>query len=407
MAVSASEEGLPVGPGATDGTARASAPSTPMERRRVAVFCRAFLPLSQTFVYDAVTRLTRYSATVFCARRKHADQFPFEDVRIGWPGYLSTTIAPNFLYAFARERFAVVHAQFGPSAVYALTYAQLARRPLVVSFHGHDVPLLARARRIRGPSRRYAWLGGRLLRRMALGLCASTELRDILIARGASPARLRVHRLGIDTQRFQPAARGPRECARVLMIGRLVEKKGFAYGLAAFAGALRERSATLTIVGAGPLDERLRAQARELGVESRTRFVGAVPHDQVPEIMRSHDVLMAPSTVAGDGDRESGLMVLREAAASGLVAIATRHGGLPDSVEDGVTGFLVAERDVAGMVERLERACTDAVLRARMGAAARRKMEREFDITLSMEALEAAYDDAQRLHREGWPGRAP
>lgn len=407
MADCASEGSLPISRGATDGAARADAISMPPERRRVAVFCRAFLPLSQTFVYDAVTRLTRYRATVFCARRKHADQFPYEDVRIGWPGYLSTAITPNFLYAFARERFAVVHAQFGPSAVYALTYARLARRPLVVSFHGHDVPLLAQARRIRGPSRRYAWLGGPLLRRMALGLCASAELRDMLIAHGALPARLRVHRLGIDTQRFQPVARAHREGARVLMIGRLVEKKGFAYGLAAFAGVQRARSATLTIVGAGPLDERLRAQARELGVEGRTRFVGAVPHDQVPEIMRSHDVLMAPSTVARDGDRDSGLMVLREAAACGLVAIATRHGGLPDSVEDGVTGFLVAERDVGGMVKRLERACADAALRARMGAAARRKMEREFDISASMEALEAAYDDAQRLHGEGRLGRSP
>ena len=86
MAVSASGEGRPVGPGDTDGTARVDPPSTPLERRRVAVFCRAFLPLSQTFVYDAVTRLTRYPATVFCARRKHADQFPIEDVphRLAW-----------------------------------------------------------------------------------------------------------------------------------------------------------------------------------------------------------------------------------------------------------------------------------------------------------------------------------
>ena len=89
------DEGPPVRADPTVALARVDAPSMSMERRRVAVFCRAFLPLSQTFVYDAVTRLTRYRATVFCARRKHAGAFPYGDVRVGWPGYLSTTIAPN------------------------------------------------------------------------------------------------------------------------------------------------------------------------------------------------------------------------------------------------------------------------------------------------------------------------
>ncbi len=386
-----SERDAETGPGAVD-----SAPAR-AERPRVAVFCRSFLPLSQTFVYDAVTRLTRYRASVFCALREHVDQFPYEDLRVGWPGYLSTTLAPNFLYAFARERFALVHAQFGTSAVYALSYARLAKRPLVISFHGYDVPLLARARRILGPARGYAWFGERLLERMTLGLCASAELRDMLIARGVAPERLRIHLLGIDTRRFQPAARPQHERVRVLMIGRFVEKKGFTYGLTAFARAQGAR-ATLTIVGAGPLDAALRAQVRELGLNSRVHFTGAVPHDQVREILRSHDVLIAPSAVAKDGDRDSGLMVLREAAACGLVAIATRHGGLPDSVEDGVTGFLVAERDVAGMGERLEQLCADSALRASMGAAARRKMEQEFDVASSTAALEAAYDEARRLH---------
>jgi colanic acid/amylovoran biosynthesis glycosyltransferase len=102
--------------------------------------------------------------------------------------------------------------------------------------------------------------------------------------------------------------------------------------------------------------------------------------------------------VAANGDRDSGLLALREGAACGLVPIATYHGGLPDSIEDGVSGFLVAERDVDALAERLGRVLGDAALRAALAAAARRKMEREFDQRLVIRSLEQCYDDACRMH---------
>ncbi|HEX5659009.1 MAG TPA: glycosyltransferase [Polyangiales bacterium] len=360
---------------------------------RVAVFCRTFLPRSQTFVYDAVTRLTRYRATVFCKERDEGAQFPFDDVRVGWPGYAATRISPNFVAAFLRERFDVIHAQFGPSAIYALPYARLARLPLVVSFHGYDVPLLDQARPIRGPHRQYAWFGRAMLRRMTLGLCASEELRQMLIAHGVAQERLRTHTLGVDTRRFRPGVRSPGP-ARVLMIGRFVEKKGFRYGIEAFARAA-SRDAQLTIIGEGPLDEALRTLTQELGIAARVDFTGPLTHAQVLERMRDHDILLAPSVVAANGDRDSGLIVLREAAACGLVPIASRMGGLPDSVEDGETGFLTEMRDVDQLSERLQRLLCDAALRTRMSLASRDKMVREMDHSLAMPQLERAYDDAR------------
>lgn len=364
---------------------------------RVAVFSRTFLPLSATFVYDAVTRLSRYRATIFCQRMESTDVYPFDDVRVGWPGYRDTTLSPNFVAAFLRENFDVVHAQFGTQAVYALPYAKLARLPLVVTFHGYDVPLLDEARRIAGPARTYAWLSGPALRRMTLGLCDSAELRDMLIARGVPPEKLRVHLLGIDTQRFSPRAgmfdpaAGP---ARVLMVGRFVEKKGFEYGIAAFARAPSAANARLTIIGSGPLEAELRERARPLG--DRVEFAGALPHAQVVERMQQHDVLLAPCVIAANGDRDSGLIVLREAAACGLVPIATRMGGLPDSIEDGVSGYLTEMRDVDAMAERLEQLLNDPGLRARMGRRSSEKMRRELDHSVSMPQLEQAYDDARQ-----------
>lgn len=369
---------------------------------RVAVFCRTFLPRSQTFVYDAVTRLERYRATVFCLERDEAEQFRFDDVRVGWPGYRTTRISPNFVSAFLREHFDVIHAQFGTSAIYALPYARLAQLPLVVTFHGYDVPLLDEARPIRGPHHQYAWFSHAMLRRMTLGLCVSAELRRMLIERGADERKLRIHLLGIDTERFKPRPGMFEEHAdrpvRVLMVGRMVEKKGFRYGLEAFARCGASSHAQLTMIGEGPLDAELRALVQELGIRERVHFTGPLPHAEVCEQMREHDILLAPCVVARNGDRDGGLIVLREAASCGLVPIGTTVGGSEDAIDDGVSGFITAPADVDAMAERLNRLLTAPAARLHMGRAARDKMERELDRRVSMQQLERAYDDARALH---------
>jgi len=375
--------------------------STSTSRLRVAVFCRSFLPLSQTFVHDAVTRLARYQATVFCQLRENALAFPFEPLHRAWPGYAATLYSPNFARAFRQQPFSLVHAQFGTTAIYAMPYAQRARLPLVVSFHGYEVPLLREASVLRGPRRHFALFAPRTLRYMTLGLCASAELRDLLIDLGVPRDKLRLHRLGVDTDRFvpRPDARAP-DHVRVLMVGRFVEKKGFHDGIAAFARVATTHATKLTIVGAGPLEQALKAQVQALHLAGQVQFTGPLSHDRVLRLMQSHDILLAPSRVAPNGDRDSGLIALREACSAGLVPIATRHGGLPDSVDDGATGYLVPEGDVDAISERLHELLTDRALRAQMSVAARKKMVEGFDHRVSMPVLESAYDEARGLHRE-------
>jgi colanic acid/amylovoran biosynthesis glycosyltransferase len=93
-----------------------------------------------------------------------------------------------------------------------------------------------------------------------------------------------------------------------------------------------------------------------------------------------------------DGDRESGTIAVKEASAAGAVPLVTWHGGLPEIVEDGRTGFLVPERDVATLAQRLDQLLGDASLRQRMREAGRAKMLAEYDIRARNQALEAAYD---------------
>jgi colanic acid/amylovoran biosynthesis glycosyltransferase len=365
----------------------------------VALFSTHFLEYSQTFVFDEIVSHERYGVEVFCKTRMNAERFPFEPVHVGGMLYPATCWDPAFDAAFRSGRFAVAHAHFGRGGIYAMRYARKFKLPLVVTFHGYDVPILRSKARFEPRFLRYALFAPKLLRTMTLGLCASKELYDMLVDMGVPAARLRLHHIGIDLARFDGEPRVSKGPPEVVMIGRFVEKKGFEDGIAAFARVAKDGDARLTLIGGGELEGRYRTLARDLGIESRVRFPGVLTSTQIAEQLRQSDVLLAPSVVGHGGNRESGLLSVKEASASSVVPIGTRHGGIPEIVDDGVTGFLVPERDVAALADRLGRLLADPALRATMGRAAHAKMRREYDNRARVRALEDRYDEAVALHR--------
>lgn len=184
------------------------------------------------------------------------------------------------------------------------------------------------------------------------------------------------------------------------MIGRFVEKKGFDIGLQAFARvAAAHPRAILQIVGDGPGRARLEALVAEHRLGDRVQLLGVLPHAEVFATLERADVLVAPSHVDADGNRESGLLVIKEAGARGVASVGTIHGGIPEIIDDGVTGFLVPEKDIEATAQRLGRLLGDAALRQRMGVAARAKMEREYDIVERIAALEDHYDAVVEARR--------
>ncbi|MFI5307852.1 MAG: glycosyltransferase [Polyangiales bacterium] len=374
--------------------------STRDKQPRVALFSTHFLRYSQSFVFEELSCLRRYQAEVFAWRRHFRDRFAFEPVHVANPGYVLTRYSPAFVRRFREAPFDLVHAHFGPGGTYAHPYAERFDLPLVVTFHGYDVPLLSSVERLLPGNWPYALRAPSMLRRMTLGLCASSELEQMLVELGVPKHKLRVHRLGIDLRAFEPADK-PEGPAEVIMIGRFVEKKGFEYGIRAFAQALGESGvdARLTLVGSGEREALLRHEIKRLGLEHKVELAGVLPKQAVAERLRRAHVLLAPSVVGRDGNRESGLIVVKEASACATVPIGTLHGGIPEIIDDAQTGFLVPERDVAAMAERLAMLLRDRPLRARLGQAARLKMEREYDNAKRVEALESLYDEARILHR--------
>jgi len=376
-----------------------SSPAETQESRRtVAVFCNTFLPYSQTFVWDEIRSHERYAVEVFAWRRRNAARFP-APVRVARPWFPLTCRDSGFDRRFAAGGIDLVHAHFGWAGALAARFARRHSLPLVITFHGYDVALLARKALGLPIVWPYILRAQGMLESMDLGLCASAELLEMLAALGVPRSRLAEHRLGVDLERFLPRTRDS-STFRVAMVGRLVEKKGFSDGIGAFALFARRASGRplLSVAGSGPLEGELRSQAARLGIVGLVDFLGELPHTAISGLLARSDVLLAPSRIAADGDRDSGLLSAKEASACECVPIATRHGGIPSIIDDGVTGFLVDERDVEAIADRLAVLAGDLRLCRVMGRAAREKMSREFELHASVRRLEEHYDEVMRRH---------
>ena len=246
---------------------------------------------------------------------------------------------------------------------------------LVVAFRGADTTkYVAR----RGP-RVYA----RTFRETRLLLPVCEFLARRIVQLGAPAERVVVHRTGIDLRRWPYRERHPAVpgSLRLVSVGRLVEKKGIAQVLAALRLLVdRGVRAEYRVFGDGPLRERLSALAADLGIADRVTVRGAARPGAVREGLAAADVLVAASVTAADGDEEGIPNVLKEAMASGMPVVGTRHAGIPELVEDGVSGWLVPERDEAALAAALARLAAEPERWAAMGRAGRAKVEREYDI---------------------------
>ena len=133
------------------------------------------------------------------------------------------------------------------------------------------------------------------------------------------------------------------------------------------------------VIGDGPLHDELRGLIERLGITAHVQLHGAKSNDDVLLLLDSADVLLAPSVTATNGEAEGIPNAVKEAMATGLPVIATRHSGIPELVEDGVSGYLVPERDAAALAERLTYLNEHSELWRDMGRRGREKIEREFD----------------------------
>ena len=287
---------------------------------------------------------------------------------------------------------ALIHAHFAPDAVFALPLAEALGVPLVVTLHGFDVTRSDASLLLSGRAPLiWSVLARRSLQRRAAAFVAvSAFIAEQAVARGFPADRLHVLPIGVDVQAAPASPRGP---GLIVHVGRLVEKKGAAFLLPALA-VLRGNGvgARLSIVGEGPRLAALQAQVASLGVSEAVTFHGALPHAETLALIRRASVIAAPSLPGHDGDREGLPTVILEAMAAGVAVVATAEAGIPEAVEDGVTGLLCLPGDASALADRLARILASPALAARLGTAGRAAVMARFDLTGQTERLESLYD---------------
>jgi glycosyltransferase involved in cell wall biosynthesis len=373
-----------------------------------AQYLATFLKPEMWHIYRQIRALTAFRPLVFCQKRENATRFPFDDIvtlpkprthqlRRLWQKTIlrrPITIYRSEARALERQLTAheaqLIHIYFGHMGVHLSPFIERTRFPVVLSFHGADA-------QVDHDSPVYAEISRRVLARVSLILARSESIARRIESLGGDPAKIRLHRTGVPlgeipfTQRTPPAD-GKWRCVQAC---RLIAKKGLRTSLRAFAALARENpGSTFAIAGEGPMLEELRALAAELGIADAVTFPGFLSQADLRQLYADSHLFLHPSEIGPDGDQEGIPNSMLEAMASGLPVLATRHGGIPEAVEEGHSGLLVEERDHEALAAALLALTRNSARYEAMSRAASDRVRAHFDIEAQTRVLESYYREA-------------
>jgi glycosyltransferase involved in cell wall biosynthesis len=366
-------------------------------KKEVAIFVKTYLPPSEVFIWREINNLKRTNVIILTKRVENPWMFPikweiFREPKSGilaWRRFLETILLKDsidnsyFKEILTRHKTSLIHAHFAWGGMAILELSHKMGLPLITTLRGIDVTRLPRHPVYRHHLRRLFLKG-------TLFLVQSNDMRQGVIGLGCPPEKILVLPSGVELRELR--RRNGEEDPRVLMCGRFVEKKGFELGIEAFCRATKDhKRAQLRIIGDGRLRKRLQKKVKDLKMEENVRFLGFLPNRLVLQEMDEASLLLSPSLTTKDGDKEGMPNVIKEAMAAGLPVISTLHGGIPEIVEDGVSGFLVKERDIEGLSDRLSLLLSDPDMRRRMGQRGREIAYRRLDIHQQVRRLEEIY----------------
>ncbi|MFC1517252.1 glycosyltransferase [Candidatus Margulisiibacteriota bacterium] len=366
-------------------------------KKKVGIFVPTFLNTSETFIYNIVSKLKIFKPVIFAKEQKNQKLFPIDQVHTIKDFKFSERFSDNWLKKYGatigklkKEGVLLIHAQFGTvGAELVALKEQWPALPLITHFRGQDAYQL-----VSDPF--YRMKLKKLFRLGDLFLTVSENMRDYLVENlGCPEKKVEVHYGGIDLHKMKYKVRnlrGGRKKLKLLMCGRLTEKKGFEYGIRAFFELLaRGYDLYMEIIGQGPLENNLKKFVKKLRIEKHIKFLGDKPQDFVLKTINSADLLLAPYVIAKNGDREGIPNILKEALACGLPVISTKHAGVPEIIKDEVTGFLVNEKAVIMLSRKIEELCKDEELVKKFAHKGRELVEKQFNLEKQNAKLERYY----------------
>lgn len=278
-------------------------------------------------------------------------------------------------------------AHFGNNGVVASAFLKsgLLEGNLMTVFHGYEI---SEYENIKLWKDKYVCLS-----RTSLLLPISDFWRRRLETWGATSESVIVQRMGVDVSKFAFQPKQVEKPVQIVSVARATEKKGLKYAIEAMS--YLDDEFHLNIIGGGELHNDLIQLSEKLKLSDNITFHGAKSPLFVKECLNKSDIFLLPSVVDSRGDMEGIPVALMEAMASGLTVISTFHSGIPELIEDNVSGFLVPERDSKAIAEALKKVITTDKLND-IRKQAREKVEEEFNSSKLSNKLVALIESSSR-----------
>ena len=391
-----------------------------MGKRVIASYCSSFLKPEMLHIYRQVKALRGVDTFVMTKELQNAEKFPFPDIEIipkqrmnllrhGWLKFVKRR--PPVIYRgeyqvlaslLARRCADLMHIYFGHTGVHLLPFIKEWDKPCVVSFHGADVAL-------KEDIANYPAKLCQLFEAVSLVLARSQSLADRLIQMGCPSEKLRINRTGVPLDEFPFVARQPPAdgCWQVMQACRLIPKKGVATSLRAFAVFKKDHPrAKFFIAGKGPLQPELEMLAAGLGIFKDVHFIGFLSQRHLMELYAKSHVFLHPSETPPDENQEGVPNSILEAMATGLPVAATQHGGIPEAVEDGRTGWIVPEEDHAALAKAMQEITRSPGILMEMGLCARQLVIDRFEQRAQIDRLESFYEEAISMREAAEPAKS-
>jgi colanic acid/amylovoran biosynthesis glycosyltransferase len=391
-----------------------------MAKRVIASYCSSFLKPEMLHIYRQVKGLRRVKTFVMTKELQNAERFPFPDIEIipkqrmnllrhGWLKFVKRR--PPVIYRGEYQLLAsllerrgadLMHIYFGHTGVHLLPFIEQWNKPCVVSFHGADVAL-------KEDIANYPAKLRRLFEVVPLVFARSQSLADRLSEFGCPPEKLRINRTGVPLDEFPFVDRQapPDGHWRIMQACRLIPKKGVATSLRAFAIFKKDHpQAKFYIAGKGPLQPELEMLAAGLGIFKDVHFIGFLSQPKLMELYASSHLFLHPSEMPPDENQEGVPNSILEAMATGLPVAATQHGGIPEAVEHGRTGWLVREEDHAALANAMHEITRSPRVLTEMGLRAREAVIKRFEQEAQIDQLEWFYEEAIVLNGAAEPTKS-
>ncbi|MCL2182142.1 MAG: glycosyltransferase [Chitinispirillia bacterium] len=381
---------------------------------KVCHFITYYLPVTQNWIYSQLVFNDECKSTVLCQRLINPKQFPFDNVhpicQTPGPSSIPKRIAHKIFERYPSNPHLriingikpdILHGHFLLESWRNYHLIKQSKIPLVTTCYGQDITSLPRKPFWKSRAKKVFELSSAFI-------VEGPHMGDTLAALGCPKEKINVIKLGIDTTKIthNPPMddNGGNDTVRILFTGLGREKKGAAYAVQAFIKAVSlmppsgSTNIELHLLGDGPYRKPAEKMLRNAGIMQKAIFHGMKPVDQYLKLLKSIDIVLAPSVRAADGDTEGGApVVVIEALCAGIPVIASTHCDIPSIVSHGSSGLLSAERDAGALAKDIVTLSINKQLRIDMGKQGSNYARAEHDIIRQVRKITNVYRKAVPL----------